>query len=155
MIAVAISAASATVGASILYWVSRVVGRPLLLRYGRLLRIAPAHIHRLERWFGAHAVPVVVIGRVIPSVRILIPVVAGVARGNFGLFVISVSAGNVLWSALYVGLGWALGREFEAVLSAATDHIAPAIGVAAAIAALLAIVIGIRRRVWLMRLLRR
>ena len=155
VIAVAISAGSATVGASILYWVSRVVGRPLLLRYGRLLRIAPAHIHRLERWFDAHAAPVVVVGRVIPAVRILIPIVAGVARGNFGLFVVSVAAGNVLWSALYLGLGWGLGGEFEAILSAAIDHLALAIGVAAAVAALLAVLIGVRRRGWPIRLLRR
>ena len=69
--------ASATVGVSVQYWIARGVGRPLLDRYGRILRIRPSHLERLERWFARRDVPVVVIGRVVPAIRIIIPVVAG------------------------------------------------------------------------------
>ena len=86
--------ASATMGASVQYWVARGVGRPLLERYGRILRIRPSHLGRLERWFARRDVPVVVIGRVVPAIRIIIPVVAGVARGDFRRFVPAVAAGH-------------------------------------------------------------
>ena len=103
--------ASATVGASVQYWIARGVGRPLLERYGRILRIRPSHLERLERWFARRDVPVVVIGRVVPAIRIIIPVVAGVARGDFRRFVPAVAAGITLWTLLYMGIGWGLRRD--------------------------------------------
>ena len=56
-------------------------------------------------------------GRVVPAIRIVVPVVAGVARGDFRRFVISAAAGITLWTALYVGLGWAFGATVEQVAS--------------------------------------
>ena len=95
--------ASATAGVSVQYWIARGIGRPLLDRYGRILRIRPAHLERLERWFARRAFPVVVIGRVVPAVRLIIPVVAGVARGDFRRFVPAAAAGISLWAVLYNG----------------------------------------------------
>ncbi len=109
--------ASATAGVVVLYWIARGAGRPLLERYGRLLRIRPHHLERLERWFARRAIPVVVIGRVVPAIRLIVPVVAGVARGDFRRFVISAAAGITLWTGLYVGLGWAFGETVEQVTS--------------------------------------
>ena len=107
--------ASATLGVSVLYWIARGAGRPLLERYGRFLRIRPAHLERLERWFARRAVPVVVIGRIVPAIRIVVPIVAGVARGDLRRFVVSAAAGISLWTLLYVGLGWAFGETVEQV----------------------------------------
>ena len=125
--------ASATLGVSVLYWIARGAGRPLLDRYGQFLRIRPAHLERLERWFARRAVPVVVIGRVVPAIRIVVPIVAGVARGDFRRFVVSAAAGISLWTLLYVGLGWAFGETVEHVTTTLLSD--PALAFIAAVSA--------------------
>ena len=115
---VAVVVASATLGASALYWVARLAGRRLLTRFGRFLRITPDRLRRAEYWFRRYQVPAVVIGRLIPGFRVLITVVAGVARGNFWLFVPSAAFSALIWSLVFMSLGWALGEEYERVVDA-------------------------------------
>ena len=136
--------ASATLGVSVLYWIARGAGRPLLDRYGQFLRIRPPHLERLERWFARRAVPVVVIGRVVPAIRI----VAGVARGDFRRFVVSAAAGISLWTLLYVGLGWAFGETVEHVTTTllADPALAFIAAVSAASFAIVVLALRFRRR---------
>ena len=138
--------ASATVGVSVQYWIARGIGRPLLDRYGRILRIRPAHLERLERWFARRALPVVVIGRVVPAVRIIIPVVAGVARGDFRVFVPAVAAGISLWTLLYMGIGWAFGDTVEHIMTNVLADPTVAVIVAAAVGGFLAVLVVLRFR---------
>ena len=137
-VVVTIVVASGTLGAIVLYWAGRLLGRPLLGRYGRWLRMRPERIARLEDWFGRRGAKVVVIGRLIPGVRILVPVVAGVARARFPVFLASAVAGNTLWGALYVGLGWGFGDQFEATLAALTGNPTPVVAAVGGAASLIA-----------------
>jgi membrane protein DedA with SNARE-associated domain len=141
---------SATLGVSLLYWISRLIGRPLLDRYGRLLRIRPDRMRRLAVWFGRWAVPVVVVGRIVPAIRIVIPVVAGVARGDFRVFVPSAALGILLWGLLYLVAGWALGDELERVLEAVTGNPTIGFGVAAGVVVAIAaaVMFRFRRRIF-------
>ena len=68
---------SATAGASVLYWLARLIGPRLLTRFGRALHITPERRERAERWIHRYEVPAVVIGRLIPGFRIVITIVAG------------------------------------------------------------------------------
>ncbi|MCY4113588.1 MAG: DedA family protein [Chloroflexi bacterium] len=138
--------ASATVGVSVQYWIARGIGRPLLDRYGRILRIRPTHLERLERWFARRAFPVVVIGRVVPAIRIIIPVVAGVARGDFRRFVPAAAAGISLWAPLYMGIGWAFGETVEQVLTTVLSDPSPAVIAAAGVGGLAVVALAIRFR---------
>ena len=138
--------ASATLGVSVQYWIARGIGRPLLDRYGRLLRIRPAHLERLECWYARRDVPVVVIGRVVPAIRIIIPVVAGVARGDFRRFVPAAAAGISLWTLLYMGLGWAFGDTVEHVAATVVADPTLAVIVAAGIGGGLAVLVAFRFR---------
>ncbi len=143
-------AAAATLGNSLLYWLARVIGRPLLDRYGRLLRIRPRHVRRLERWFNRRALAVVMIGRVLPAIRIVIPVIAGAARGDFRRFLLAAFSGNALWAGLYVGLGWALGDLFETVMTAVTREAAIGLWIVVGVVVLAAayLVYRLRRRIF-------
>ena len=145
-IAMPIAVSAATLGTVVLYWLARLIGRPLLDRYGRLVGIPDRRIRQLEEWFARHELWVVSVGRVIPAVRIIIPVVAGVARGDFRTFLVAVTLGNTLWVSLYVGLGWALGDTFESVASAVTQDARIGIGVAIGVVTLIVIGLAFRMR---------
>ncbi len=145
---IAVVVGSATLGASILYWISRLVGVRIIRRFERFLRITPERHARAERWFARYQVPAVVIGRLIPGFRIVITVVAGVARGNFPLFVMSAALSALIWSLVFMSLGWAFGDQYERVLEAVRADPRLAAAVVGAIVILIAVGVWlwIRRR---------
>ena len=109
---------SATAGASVLYWIARLIGPRVLDKYGRVLHITPERRHRAERWIRRHEVPAEVIGRLIPGFRIVITVVAGTARTSFLAFLPSAALSALIWVAIYMGIGWALGDQYKKFSSA-------------------------------------
>ena len=140
---------SATAGASVLYWIARLIGPRVLDKYGRVLHITPERRHRAERWIRRHEVPAVVIGRLIPGFRIVITVVAGTARTSFLAFLPSAALSALIWVAIYMGIGWALGDQYKKFSSAINAD--PRVGlviVIGAIGLVLALVaFRIRRRI--------
>ena len=75
-----------TFGASITYWAARLGGRPLVDKFSHWIRINPAHIARAESQFHRWGAGVVLVGRVMPGVRTLINIPAGLARMPFLTF---------------------------------------------------------------------
>ncbi|ACG75475.1 SNARE associated Golgi protein [Anaeromyxobacter sp. K] len=105
---------SATVlGATVLYLVSRHAGRPLLLRVARRFGYTEAREARLEGWLTRRGAAAVVIGRLIPGLRIVMTVVAGALRLRHGTFVAGTLVAGALWATIYFWLGWALGAGYE------------------------------------------
>ncbi len=109
---------AATLGASVLYWLARLIGPRVLDRYGGVLHITPSRRARAERWIHRYEVPAVVFGRLIPGFRIVITVVAGAARASFWKFFVSAALSALIWSLIYMALGWALGEQYERVTTA-------------------------------------
>ena len=107
--------AGSLAGALVLYTAGRAGGRPLVLRHGRLLRISPAQLDRAEAWFDRHGAWVVLLGRLVPGLRSLVSVPAGMARMPLGRFLALTALGSLLWNALLVGAGSALGANWEQV----------------------------------------
>jgi membrane protein DedA with SNARE-associated domain len=101
-----------TVGASIAYWVARLGGRPLVERFARLFRIDLAHIENAERHISRWGIGMVLFGRVIPGVRTLVSIPAGLARIPFGAFFTATFAGAYVWCSLLIGAGYLLGHEW-------------------------------------------
>ena len=64
-------------GATIMYWASRLAGRPLVMRYGRLVLITPEKIEGAERWTAHYGAMGIFISRMLPVVRHLIGIPAG------------------------------------------------------------------------------
>ena len=54
-----------------------------------------------------------VIGRLIPGFRIVITIVAGAARASFWTFLPSAALSALIWALIYMGIGWALGKQYE------------------------------------------
>jgi membrane protein DedA with SNARE-associated domain len=101
------------VGASIMYWASRLLGRPLLMRYGRYVMITPEKIERAEVWAAHYGTMGVFISRLLPVIRHLIGIPAGVVRLNFAWYSLATVAGSALWCTVLVWLGVTAGQDEE------------------------------------------
>jgi membrane protein DedA with SNARE-associated domain len=98
-------------GATIMYWVSRAAGRPLLLRYGRLALISPVKIEGAERWASHYGSMGIFISRLLPVVRHLIGIPAGIVRMDYKLFSLFTVLGSGIWCAILAWLGIKMGQD--------------------------------------------
>lgn len=101
------------VGAWLLYAAGRMGGRPLVLRYMRALRLKPHDLDRAERWFVRRGDWIIASGRLVPGVRSLVSVPAGMLRMPILRFTILTAIGSALWNAALIALGWGLGASWE------------------------------------------
>ena len=109
------STAGSLSGALILYALGRWGGRNLILRYGRLLRVKEADLDRAEGWFDKYDEWVVLFGRMVPGVRSVVSIPAGMLRTPFLKFVLLTTVGSAAWNALLLGAGWYLGENWQQI----------------------------------------
>lgn len=102
-------------GASITYWVARLGGRPLVDKFAHWVRIDSAHINRAEGLFQRWGTGLVLVGRVIPGIRTLINIPAGLARMPFTTFLLITFIGAYVWCTLLIGAGYILGNEWTLI----------------------------------------
>jgi membrane protein DedA with SNARE-associated domain len=110
--AVLAGAVGSLIGASINYVVSMTLGRAVVERICGYFLIKPEKLEDTYRFFARHGAFSTFVGRLIPGVRHLISIPAGLSRMNFPLFALYTTLGAALWSAVLVGLGyWAGANE--------------------------------------------
>ena len=109
------STAGSLSGALILYALGRWGGRSLILRYGRFLRVKEADLDRAEGWFDKYDQWVILFGRMVPGVRSVVSIPAGMLRTPFLQFVLLTTAGSAAWNALLLGAGWYLGENWQQI----------------------------------------
>ena len=106
-------------GAIVWYRIGCAVGlkrlKSLAVRHGRWLTLSPDDLETAHAWFNRHGGVAVFVGRLIPAVRSLISVPAGVARMSAARFLIWTALGTALWSALLASAGFFLESEYERV----------------------------------------
>ena len=112
---VLVATAGAVVGALINYFLSLWLGRPIVYafansRIGHACLIDREKVDKAERYFDEHGAVSTFIGRLIPAVRQLISIPAGLARMNIGKFVIFTALGAGVWNCILAGLGYWLGK---------------------------------------------
>ena len=95
-------------GASISYWVARWVGRPLLLRWGRYILVPEGKLLRAERWLARYEAGGVFFARLVPVVRHLIGIPAGIVRMPFGVYSAMTIIGSALWCSVLAWFGASL-----------------------------------------------
>jgi membrane protein DedA with SNARE-associated domain len=110
------------VGALILYGVGLWFGQARLYafigRYGRFFLLKETDLDKANGWFDRHGGKAVTIGRVIPVVRSLISIPAGVTRMPLLSFIIYTAIGSTVWNGALIGAGWILGNQWERVSGA-------------------------------------
>ncbi len=109
-----LATAGAIIGALINYYLSVWIGRPIVYRFanskiGHACLINQEKVENAERYFDKHGAISTFIGRLIPAVRQLISIPAGLARMNIGKFVTFTGLGALVWNSILAGLGYWLG----------------------------------------------
>lgn len=105
----------ALTGALINYYLSLWIGRPIVYGFadskiGHALLINREKVEHAESYFDRHGAISTFIGRLIPAVRQLISIPAGLSRMNIGIFAIFTSLGALLWNSVLAALGYWLGK---------------------------------------------
>jgi membrane protein DedA with SNARE-associated domain len=111
------------VGASITYWVARLGGRPVVDRFAKIFRIEPELIAKAEEQMHRRGSGLVLIGRIIPGIRTLISIPAGLAKIPFIKFFIATFIGAYIWCALLIGVGYILGHEWMLISEYIKTHL--------------------------------
>ncbi len=103
-------------GAYLLYGLGRAIGGDRVRRLCERLPLLDADDYdRAEAWFDRHGAAGVVVGRMVPGVRSLISIPAGVARMGIARFTLYTVAGSTLWNALFITAGFLLGERWELI----------------------------------------
>lgn len=103
------------IGAAVLYALGRFGGRPLVLRFGRILRVSEADLDRAERWFDRWGDRVVLGGRIVPLARSVVSIPAGTMRMPLVRFTVLTAVGSLVWNLVLIGAGYQLGSRWEEV----------------------------------------
>jgi membrane protein DedA with SNARE-associated domain len=106
-------------GAFFWYWIGSAIGEERLKRfadrYGRWLTLSRSDIEKADDWFDRHGHKAVLIGRLVPTVRTLISIPAGLSEMSRSTFLIYSGIGTAAWTTLLAVLGYALGSQYEQV----------------------------------------
>jgi membrane protein DedA with SNARE-associated domain len=105
--------AGSWVGASLMYWAARLLGRPLIMRFGRYVGLGQAKLELAERWCTHYGSPGVFLSRLLPVIRHLIGVPAGILRMDFRWYALATLLGSLLWCAVLAWLGRTVGQHPE------------------------------------------
>jgi membrane protein DedA with SNARE-associated domain len=92
-------------GSAVTYWASRLIGRPLIVKYGRFVLLKPKKLERAEHWLARYEAGGVFFARLLPVVRHLISIPAGIVRMKFMTFSFVTIAGSAIWCWILAYLG--------------------------------------------------
>ena len=131
-------ALAVTLGSSLLYGVARRYGVAALARFGPFLHLNPARVARMEGWFARHGAAAIVVGRLIPGLRIPTTIMAGVSGVPYRVFAPGTLVAAVIWSAVYYYAGAALHHAWTPAMVWAREEPEQVASVAVLLVALLA-----------------
>ena len=103
----------ADMGATINYVVAYYVGRPVIYsfansKWGKMCLLNQEKVEKSEKYFDEHGIAATLTGRLIPGIRHLISIPAGLARMNYWKFLLYTTIGACAWHSILAGLGWYL-----------------------------------------------
>ncbi len=110
VLAIAVGLLGSLAGAYVNYFLALWVGRPFLERYGRWLFIQPEPLARACEVFNRYGAATTFVCRLVPVIRQLISIPAGIARMKLGSFTLFTGLGAGIWTAILALVGFGLGR---------------------------------------------
>ena len=128
--------AGSWIGAAAMYWASRLLGRPLVLRFGRYVLLSPAKIELAERWAARYESAGVFFSRLLPVIRHLIGIPVGILRMDFRWYALATLIGSLLWCSVLAWLGKTIGQHPELLAGSLHRFFALVLGAAALLAGL-------------------
>lgn len=101
-------------GSAITYWVALWVGRPFVMRYGKYFFMPPDKVERAERFMHRYENSGIFFARLLPVIRHLISIPAGMIRMNFWRFSVLTTVGAAIWCTVLAWLGGRVGAKLMA-----------------------------------------
>jgi membrane protein DedA with SNARE-associated domain len=106
-------------GAAFWWWLAGKYGerrlKALADRHGRWLTLSADEIDRIDDWFDRHGSWAIPLAHVVPGLRTLISIPAGMFGTRFARFIVLTTSGSAVWNSLLAGAGYLLGKQFSAV----------------------------------------
>jgi len=106
-------------GATFWYWLGRKLGKSRVkrraARHGRWLTMCPPDVDRADAWFARHGGAAVLLGRIVPAMRSVISLPAGINRTSLPKFMALSAIGTTIWTTLLVLAGYLLEASYETV----------------------------------------
>ena len=111
----------AVIGALVNYFLALYLGRPLVYRFaesriGHMCLIDREKVEKAERYFDEYGAVGTFFGRLVPAVRQLISIPAGLARMGLGRFMFYTMLGAGIWNSILAGMGWYIGHYYSGQL---------------------------------------
>lgn len=100
-------------GATLMYWAARLAGRPLVMRYGKFVFISPEKVEGAERWAAKFGAMGIFVSRLLPVVRHLIGIPAGIVRMRYWQFSIFTLLGSAIWCGVLCWVGVKMGEDLQ------------------------------------------
>ncbi len=137
-------------GAVILYGIGLLLDverlEKIVDRWGHVLRLKREDIYKADAWFDKYGVWTVFFCRIVPLIRSLISIPAGMSNMKFGLFLLFTTAGTLIWNIILVNVGAAVGSSWESIVSY-MDVYSNVVYAILALLIILAVVIFVKKRI--------
>lgn len=111
-------------GALVNYWLAVRIGEPVLRRFGKYVLISNKSLDKTEAYFLRHGEISTFVGRLLPVIRHLISIPAGMARMNLARFVLFTGLGAGIWCAILTYIGWFVGTHEDQLKTTAYEALA-------------------------------
>jgi membrane protein DedA with SNARE-associated domain len=121
-VAVACGVAGSITGALANYGLAHSLGRAFVRRLGRYLWISERSLERSERYFARHGEISTFLARMLPVVRHLISLPAGLARMNLPRFITFTGLGAFVWCTILTWIGWFIGRKEDVIVTVLNEE---------------------------------
>jgi membrane protein DedA with SNARE-associated domain len=144
-IAVIAASIGSLIGTLIDYCIGFYLGRSVILRYGRYVRLNEKHLATTEKWFGKFGEITVLLARFVPLIRTLVAFPAGIAEMKLWKFITFSAVGIFIWDGVLIYAGFLAGKNSSVIISILSNDFT-IIEVVAIIAAIVAISLAIVRR---------
>ena len=115
--AILVTTMGSLLGASLLYaagyFFSEERVEHIFARFGKYVGVTVADLRKTMAWFERHGTPLVLFGRLIPIIRSLVSIPAGLIEMNFAKFIALTALGSGVWNTLWISLGFFLGENWH------------------------------------------
>lgn len=104
------------VGAWVNYYLALKLGRPFFLKYGKYFLVSHESIEKADKFFDTHGEITTFVGRLIPVIRQLISLPAGLSRMNLFRFSVYTALGAGIWVTILTWIGWLVGQQKDLIV---------------------------------------
>jgi membrane protein DedA with SNARE-associated domain len=116
--AIAVTTLASVLGALFLYFVAKAIGEDrvfgLTRKFGKFVGLKESDIHKTLHWFTRYGKALVFFGRLIPIIRSLVSIPAGLTKMKLWVFILFTALGSGIWNSIWITAGFVLGENWSA-----------------------------------------